>query len=64
MIEYYAGIDGPSITRMETEQDLYDALDAIHSMCMDGLGENHPALTLLEHVMNRLVEMYPEVEPT
>jgi hypothetical protein len=59
-IDSYLGVPGLSIL-VETEQDLYDALDAIQSQVMD-MDENHPTLFFLSRWMDQLLEMYPEIE--
>lgn len=50
-LEYYTGVEGVAVN-IETAQDLYDALDAMHTQVMDNLGENNPLLRILEQAMD------------
>lgn len=63
-IEHYVGTSGPTIEGIATEQELYEAVDVLHTLVMDGLGEDHPALRLLSDLMDEIMKLYPEVEPS
>lgn len=63
-IKYYMNTDGPTIESIETEQELFEAIDAIHTKVMDGLSEDHPTLKLLSDLMDKLMEMYPYIMPS
>ncbi|PKL40802.1 MAG: hypothetical protein CVV44_04120 [Spirochaetae bacterium HGW-Spirochaetae-1] len=61
-IEYYHGTEGPTIN-IESHQDLINALDILHTQCMDNLPEDSIATTVLVNAMEALSmehDIYPE----
>lgn len=61
-LEYYVGTEGVTVN-VETPQDLYDALNTIHTQVMDNLDENDPLLRILETAMEQVMDLHPEVMP-
>lgn len=61
-LEYYVGVPGVSIN-VESAQDLYDALNIMHTQVMDNVGEDDSMLRILEAAMEQVMAQYPEVEP-
>lgn len=61
-LEYYVGVPGVSVN-VETAQDLYDALNTMHTQVMENIGEDDPMLRILERAMEQVMEQYPEVMP-
>lgn len=55
-IEYYAGVPGVSVEVMSVD-DLKEALDIIHTQCLDSLGEDHPVTTFMSDVLGRMDEI-------
>jgi hypothetical protein len=67
-IEYYIGVDGPTITSVSSPQELYEALDVLHSLVveeMEKAGET-PTLNLmakhLSDAMERMVKTFADLE--
>ena len=58
MIEYYSGIDGPTIV-VESEDELLEAIDLIHTQVMDNIGEDSPLLRVLEKCMDEIRSVKP-----
>ena len=52
-IESYVGIDQPVIN-VESVQDLWDALDVLHTQVMDNLQEDAALLRILSDAMDRV----------
>lgn len=52
-IEYYSGTDGPTID-LRKPQELYEAIDILHTQVIDNLNENRQLLTVLEVAMQSL----------
>lgn len=61
-LEYYVGVPGVSV-EIESAQDLYSALDTMHTQVMDNLSEDDPLLRILEAAMQQIMELHPEVMP-
>ncbi len=55
MIEYYFGINGPTIV-VESRDDLLEAIDTLHTQVMDNIGEDSPLLGILEKCMDEIRE--------
>lgn len=52
-IESYVGVPFPCIN-VETVEELYEALDLLHTQVMDNLGEDMALLTILSDAMDRV----------
>jgi len=61
-IHHFYGADGPSI-RVETPEELHEALDILHSQVLDNFGDDKsgPFLRVLEAAMRAMEEL--GVEP-
>lgn len=51
-INYYVGISAPCI-EVESAQELYDALDLLHTQVMDNLNEHPALLKILSEAMDK-----------
>lgn len=51
-VEYY-GDDGPCVN-IQSKEDLFKALDIMHTQIIDNIGEESPLLDILEQAMHRL----------
>ncbi len=51
----YIGTEGFCV-KAESAQDVYDAIDLIHTQILDEFGEDSPILRILEEAMNKLLE--------
>ncbi len=62
-IEYYAGANHPTFN-VQNPDDLYEALDILHTQVLDGFGDKDmaPYLDVLEKAMNRVDDLR-EVKP-
>lgn len=57
-IEYYNGVPGAAID-IKTPQDLFDAVDLLHTQAMEAFGEDdNPYLPALEQAMAYLTERF------
>jgi hypothetical protein len=52
-IEGYVGIDAPCIN-VETVEELYEAVDLLHTQVMDNLDEDKALLKILSETMDRI----------
>ncbi len=52
-VEYYACVDRPAI-EVRSVSDLNEALDVLHTQVMDNIGEDSPAIGVLERAMREL----------
>ena len=55
-IEYYIGTEGPTIT-VNSLNELWEALDNLHTQTIDTLGEDALALRVLEKAMSELEDI-------
>lgn len=55
----YIGVPGISID-VESIEEVYEAIDSIHTQVMDNLGENDPMLEILENCMDEMIKKYGE----
>jgi hypothetical protein len=53
MIEYYT--DAPTIN-VENKDELFEAIDILHTQVMDNIGEESPLLRVLEKCMHEISE--------
>lgn len=60
-IEYYYGTKGPTITSIKDAQELYNALDVMHTLVLES-NEDSPLARILEAVIEKVLGDYPEVE--
>lgn len=52
----YMGIDGFAVDA-KSAQDVYDAIDRMHTQILDELGENAYVLRILEKAMEELLDL-------
>lgn len=60
-IEYYFGTVGPTIN-VESIEELHEAVDILHTQALELLGENNPALRILEEAMDKLHRIISDAE--
>jgi hypothetical protein len=53
-VQYYAGVDRPCIEVWSID-DLIEALDVLHTQVIDNIGDESPAIGILERAM---IELY------
>jgi hypothetical protein len=56
MIESYAGVPGVAVN-VETEEELLEAVDLLHTQVMDNISEDSPLLKVLEKCMDEIREI-------
>lgn len=52
-IEWFAGVEGPTIV-VQDANELYRALDILHTQVIDNLGGDSPYLPVLENTMEEV----------
>jgi hypothetical protein len=52
----YIGTEGFCV-KAESAQDVYDAIDLMHTQILDEFGEDSPILRVLERAMDSLLDM-------
>ncbi len=52
----YVGVEEVCI-KVESIKDVWDAIDEIHTQCMDALGEDSPVLRVLEEALAKIEGM-------
>ena len=58
-IEYYLGMEGPTIV-LESPEELYEAIDILHTQVMDNLDENQKLMRILEEAMDKIDQVLEE----
>lgn len=56
-INSYIGVPGISIN-IESDKEVFEAVDIIHTLVLDNLGEENPMLGILENCMNEMIKKY------
>jgi hypothetical protein len=58
--------DAETLIRVTCQQDVYDALNLLHTRCIDNLGtreEDREMTILLGSFMEQLLDRFPEIQP-
>lgn len=58
----YIGFDNELAMNPENLPELYESLDCLHTMVMDNMGGDHPALEVLSESMEKIYELMAEEE--
>ena len=56
-VEHYVGTEGVTVN-VESADDVYEALDEMHTQVMDNLGENHPLTNTIVEFMETIESEY------
>lgn len=51
-VEYYGGIDAPTIIDLRTHDDVREAIDELHSQTLESEGANNEATILLGKILD------------
>jgi hypothetical protein len=56
-VEHYVGTEGVTVN-VESADDVYEALDEMHTQVMENLGEDHPLTKTLADFMDTIADEY------
>lgn len=60
-VEDYLGIEGFCVN-IRCHQDIYEAIDRMHTQIIDNIGERDSSIPILEDIMMKLLDL-PDVSP-